>query len=164
MKMPYKPGACEPITRWISNPNVLVVNAEWPYRTVADLSAAIRKDAANLAFGSSGPGQSPHMSSEMFLQRAGIRNVAVETFNGAQPPGTDRFDVIVLSGAVPFVPENLLQRLAPGGRLTAIVGTAPSMTAVMHTRTAENAFTCEPLFDTQVRPLQGFPQPARFAF
>jgi len=98
------------------------------------------------------------------LQRAGIRNVAIETFNGAQPPGTDRFDVIVLSGAVPFVPESLLQRLAPGGRLTAIVGNAPSMTAVMHTRTAENAFTCEPLFDTLVRPLQGFPQPARFAF
>lgn len=86
-KLPYKPEDFVPITLVISNPNVLVVNAESPYRTVADLIAAIRKDAANLSFGSSGPGQSPHMSSEMFLQRAGIRLPHVP-YKGAGPAVT----------------------------------------------------------------------------
>jgi len=98
------------------------------------------------------------------LRRAGVRNVAVEVGNGARPPGTERFDAIVLSGSVPFVPEALLERLNPGGRLIAIVGEEPAMTARLITRTGETGFADEGLFETVARPLKGFPQKARFVF
>jgi protein-L-isoaspartate(D-aspartate) O-methyltransferase len=98
------------------------------------------------------------------LRRAGMRNVAVEVGNGAQPPGTDAFDAIVLSGSVAFVPEVLLGRLAPGGRLIAIVGAEPAMTARLYTRTADDAYAEEGLFETVVQPLKGFPRKERFVF
>ena len=98
------------------------------------------------------------------LRRAGVRNAVVETCNGVRPPGNDRFDVIVLAGSVPFVPKDLLMRLNPGGRLIAIVGEAPAMTAQLLTRTAEDAFTTEGLFETSAKPLVGFPQKERFVF
>ena len=98
------------------------------------------------------------------LRRAGMRNVAVEVGNGAQPPGTDAFDAIVLSGSVAFVPEVLLSRLAPGGRLIAIVGAEPAMTARLYTRTADDAYAEEGLFETVVQPLKGFPRKERFVF
>jgi protein-L-isoaspartate(D-aspartate) O-methyltransferase len=98
------------------------------------------------------------------LRRAGLRNVTVEVGNGAQPPGTDTFDAIVLSGAVAFVPDALLRRLAPGGRLIALVGEEPAMTARLYTRTGEDAFAEEGLFETVVRPLKGFPRKERFVF
>ena len=98
------------------------------------------------------------------LRRAGVRNAVVEQCNGARPPGNARFDVIVLAGSVPFVPKDLLMRLNQGGRLVAIVGEAPAMTAQLLTRTAEDAFTTEGLFETSAKPLAGFPQKERFVF
>ncbi len=87
-KLPYKPEDFAPITMVISNPNVLVVNADSPYQSVADLIAAIRKDpGGNFSFGSSGPGQSPHMTAEMFVQRAGIKLPHIP-YKGAAPAVT----------------------------------------------------------------------------
>ncbi|MFT3800607.1 MAG: tripartite tricarboxylate transporter substrate binding protein [Burkholderiaceae bacterium] len=87
-KLPYKPEDFAPITMVISNPNVLVVNADSPYKSVADLVAAIRKDPnGNFSFGSSGPGQSPHMTAEMFTQRAGIKLPHIP-YKGAGPAVT----------------------------------------------------------------------------
>lgn len=98
------------------------------------------------------------------LERGGVRNAQVETGNGAQPAGEARFEVILLSGSVPFVPETMLQRLAVGGRLAAIVGDAPAMTAQLITRTGEQAFSTENLFETSARRLSGFPAKPAFSF
>ena len=98
------------------------------------------------------------------LRRAGVRNATVETADGAHPPGNDPFDVIVLAGSVGIVPHDLLARLNPGGRLFAIVGQAPAMTAQLITRTGDNAFTTENLFETDARRLRGFPEKERFVF
>ena len=40
-----------------------------------------------------------------------------------------RYDAIVLVGSVPVTPDVLLQQLKVGGRLVAIVGTLPVMSA-----------------------------------
>ena len=93
-----------------------------------------------------------------------MRNATVETADGAHPPGNDPFDVIVLAGSVGIVPHDLLARLNPGGRLFAIVGQAPAMTAQLITRTGDNAFTTENLFETDARRLRGFPEKERFVF
>ena len=98
------------------------------------------------------------------LECAGVRNVLVEPGNGAEPSGNARFEVIVLSGSVPFVPESMLQRLSVGGRLAAIVGEGPAMEAQVITRTTEKSFSAANLFETSAKPLTGFPSKSHFTF
>ncbi len=98
------------------------------------------------------------------LERAGIRNALVEQRDGAQPVGAGSFEVILLSGSVPFVPEALLRRLSVGGRLAAIVGEAPAMQAQLVTRTGPDSFTAENLFETAAPRLHGFPEKDGFRF
>ena len=49
-------------------------------------------------------------------------------------------------------------------RFAAIVGEIPAMTAQLFTRTGEDAFSTEGLFETIAKPLSGFPQKERFVF
>ena len=99
------------------------------------------------------------------LSRTGFSQVTVKLGNGLDElKGAAQFNLIVLSGSVPFVPDIVLQALSAGGRVVAIVGEAPVMTAQLITRTSENRFTAEPLFETIARPLVGFPQKERFVF
>ncbi|MBM3409880.1 MAG: hypothetical protein FJY25_21675 [Betaproteobacteria bacterium] len=62
------------------------------------------------------------------------------------------------------MPDSLLQGLHPGGRIIAIVGEPPVMTAQLITRASEARFTAEPLFETIATPLVGFPRKERFVF
>jgi protein-L-isoaspartate(D-aspartate) O-methyltransferase len=99
------------------------------------------------------------------LSRAGVTNVMLETGNGLrgvlhQAP----YDVIVLTGSVPDLPAALLEQMMPGGRLLAIVGTAPVMRARLHVRRSGGAIEATDLFDTVVAPLREAPAPARFRF
>lgn len=101
------------------------------------------------------------------LRRNGILNVSVEQRSGGDPAaavGDSRFDVIMLSGSVPFVPEAWLQRLNVGGRLAAIVGDEPAMVAQLITRLSDTTFETEGLFDTSVARLSGFPRKPQFSF
>lgn len=98
------------------------------------------------------------------LGRAGVPNVTVERRHGLHAAPGASFDAIVLSGSVPFVPESLLERLEPGGRLAAVVGELPVMTAQLITRLGEREFSAENLFDTVAAPLVDFPQREKFSF
>lgn len=101
------------------------------------------------------------------LRAAGIDNVTIESRDGAAPGplfGDARFDVIVLSGAVAFVPDTWLRHLNIGGRLATIVGELPVMTAQLITRTSETGYDTQVLFDTVARPLVGFPEKDHFRF
>jgi protein-L-isoaspartate(D-aspartate) O-methyltransferase len=98
------------------------------------------------------------------LARCGLASVVVETCNGLDAAAPNTWDLIVLSGSVPFVPESLLQQLSTGGRLIAIVGEPPMMVAQRITRTGQRAFSAEALFDTVATPLDGFPARDRFRF
>jgi protein-L-isoaspartate(D-aspartate) O-methyltransferase len=99
------------------------------------------------------------------LKRAGVTNVSVVQADGSSAALSDGpFDVIVLSGSVAEVPENLLAQLKVGGRLTAIVGAQPVMRAVLVTRTGEQGLERTVLFDTVAQRLSGFTEPTRFRF
>jgi protein-L-isoaspartate(D-aspartate) O-methyltransferase len=99
------------------------------------------------------------------LKRAGVMNATVAEADGASGwPSDAPFDVIVLSGSVPEVPQALLAQLKVGGRLAAIVGHEPVMRAVLVTHTADQGFTRIVLFDTVAQRLQGFAEPSRFQF
>ena len=99
------------------------------------------------------------------LQRAGVTNVDVRVADGSQGAAADGpFDAIVLGGSVAEVPKALLEQLKLKGRLIAIVGTEPIMTATLFTRTGEASWTTQALLDTQAPRLQGFAEPSRFHF
>jgi protein-L-isoaspartate(D-aspartate) O-methyltransferase len=92
-----------------------------------------------------------------------INNVKVELGDGARGwAGT--YDVIVLTGSVPVLPDAFRDALKPGGRLFAIVGDAPAMEATLFTRGASGAPVNADLFETNVAPLQNALQPERFVF
>ena len=98
------------------------------------------------------------------LQRAGMGNVTVEQADGAHYTKRAEFDVVVLSGSVAQIPQDLLQRLKVGGRLTAIVGSEPVMRAQIVTRATETDFRSRDLFDTVAPRLEHFAAPSRFQF
>ena len=99
------------------------------------------------------------------LNRAGITNVSVRHADGSDERATPTaYDVILLSGSVPVVPERLLSRLNPGGRLAAIVGALPVMQAQVLTRAPGSGWTTRVLFETVAKPLRGFAARSTFRF
>lgn len=99
------------------------------------------------------------------LTRAGITNVAVETADGARGlAARGPYDVIVISGGVPAIPEAILKQLRVGGRLAAIVGTAPVMRAQLVTCTAEGIYNTVNMFETVVPMLENFCAEPAFSF
>ena len=98
------------------------------------------------------------------LTRAGIRNARLEVGDGARRWGDGQYDAIVLTGSTPVIPDSWLQQLKPGGRLFAVVGDAPAMTARLVHWTAPGAFSIQDLFETVIAPLRNAAQPERFVF
>ena len=91
----------------ISVPNILVVNSKSPYKTVKELVDAIKADPKGIySFGSSGTGQSPHLSSEMFAQRTGLTMTHIP-YKGMGPAVA-----ALLGGQVTFLIDNLPSSIA----------------------------------------------------
>jgi len=99
------------------------------------------------------------------LRTAGIRNVTLLQGDGAQAPlAESAFDVIVLGGSTPILPQAFLERLAPGGRLFAVLGDAPVMKAVLVRQPIPGSFQPVEIFETMLKPLVNAAQPTRFRF
>jgi protein-L-isoaspartate(D-aspartate) O-methyltransferase len=99
------------------------------------------------------------------LRRNGVTNVEVRHADGAKPlPSGPTFDVIVLSGSVARVPQNLMGSLNIGGRLVAIVGGEPMMRAHFVTRVSEGKWETTQPWDTIAPRLLNFPEPSPFRF
>lgn len=99
------------------------------------------------------------------LQRAGVNNATVEQGDGARGWSAHApYDVIVITGSVPVLPEEFLRQLKVGGRLFAFVGEAPVMAARLVTCVAEGDYQTVTLFESNVAPLLNAPQPERFVF
>jgi protein-L-isoaspartate(D-aspartate) O-methyltransferase len=98
------------------------------------------------------------------LRNAGIQNAEVRQGDGARDAVPDGpFDVIVLSGSVAQVPQNLLSLLRDGGRLGAIVGSDPVMRFTVIQRKGDRFETTSP-WDTIAPRLVNFPEPSSFSF
>ncbi|KQN79535.1 MULTISPECIES: protein-L-isoaspartate O-methyltransferase [unclassified Duganella] len=102
---------------------------------------------------------------EQNLAANGVANVTVELGDGAQGwTNGAPFDVIVVSGSLPELPEALLKQLKVGGRLAVIIGQAPAMKAQLITRTGEAGYDTRTLFETSVKPLLLASRPSAFKF
>jgi len=99
------------------------------------------------------------------LERHGVDNALLEAGDAAR--GWDRhapYDVIVLTGSTPVLPAALLAQLAPEGRLFAVVGEAPAMSARLVTCSGPGEHRSTDLFETVIRPLVNAERPSRFKF
>ncbi|MDF3833348.1 tripartite tricarboxylate transporter substrate binding protein [Cupriavidus basilensis] len=118
--LPYRPQDFVPITDMISFPNVLVVNAQSPIRTVADLTGQLRNQPGQLAYSSAGIGQTTHLTAELFRMRTGTEVIHVP-YKGSTPATT-----ALLAGETTFMFDNLTQALPHirAGKLRALAVTS----------------------------------------
>lgn len=98
------------------------------------------------------------------LSEQGVDNAAVVIGPLADGyPKQCPYNVIVLNGAVPEVPERLLDQLADGGRLVAILDRGPVGKAHIYVRHGSVA-SGKLAFDASVKPLPGFERETAFTF
>ena len=95
----------------------------------------------------------------------GIQNVQFHAGDASEGwPAQAPYDVILLTGSVPVLSDSFQKQLGIGGRLLAVIGESPVMTAYLITRVAEHAFNSVGLFETAIAPLRNVKQPERFVF
>jgi len=93
--------------------------------------------------------------------------VNVTTVNGDGVHGLEQnapYDVIAVTGSLPYLDESLQRQLDVGGRMFVIVGEAPVMEALLVTRTGQQDWTTEALFETDLPALQDDVAPGGFEF
>jgi protein-L-isoaspartate(D-aspartate) O-methyltransferase len=98
------------------------------------------------------------------VERHGADNVTLEIGDAARGwPAHAPYDAIVLTGSTPLLPPSFVEQLARGGRLFAVVGEAPAMTAriIVSSGTGWRSTT---LFETVISPLVNAERPSRFRF
>ncbi|HEX2531038.1 MAG TPA: protein-L-isoaspartate O-methyltransferase [Burkholderiaceae bacterium] len=106
---------------------------------------------------------------ETNLAAYGITNVNVALGDGARGwtgsgNNSAPYDVIVISGSLPILPDAFLEQVKVGGRLFAIIGEAPIMSAQLITRTSDTGYDTVKLFETCVKPLRNALTPSHFKF
>lgn len=99
------------------------------------------------------------------LRAEGFDNITFvidDAANGFQQGGP--YDAIILTGSVPELPESFKKSLKPGGRLFAVIGTAPVMEATLISRVSSSQFSSEVLFETVIPELENVMRAERFIF
>ncbi|SDD84331.1 Bug family tripartite tricarboxylate transporter substrate binding protein [Belnapia rosea] len=99
--MQYQPGDLIPISGMLRGPNVLVVNPAVPVRSVPEFVAYLRKNPDRLSYGTSGLGQSVHISGVLFHQLIGLPGTAAH-FRGSSPA-----QVSLIANDVQYMFDNL---------------------------------------------------------
>ncbi|QID16962.1 protein-L-isoaspartate O-methyltransferase [Nitrogeniibacter mangrovi] len=99
------------------------------------------------------------------LKNAGVENVIVEEGDGAEGwAARGPYDVIVVSGGMPMLPQAFKEQLKVGGRLIAFIGEAPLMVAKLVTCVSEGKFETVDLFENVVPMLKNAKRVDSFRF
>jgi tripartite-type tricarboxylate transporter receptor subunit TctC len=96
-------------------PNVLVVPAASPYKTLADLLAAARAKPDAINFGTSGPGSMAHLAGEMIMRQAKVKMTQIP-YKGGGLAVTDLIAGqinMMVSDALPVAQHIKTRRLRP---------------------------------------------------
>jgi protein-L-isoaspartate(D-aspartate) O-methyltransferase len=94
----------------------------------------------------------------------GIARVSVETGDALAREFESAYEIVAVTGSLPVPSRALEQALVIGGRMFVTLGTGPAMEACRVTRTGEDSWLSEPLFETRVPPLILKAAPSRFIF
>lgn len=106
-KLPYDPKDFTGISTVASVPNVLVVNASVPVKTLPEYIAWAKAGAGKLSYASAGTGSSPHLSMEMLKSAAGIDLTAIPYKGGAAALQD------VIAGHVPTIMGSVGESIGP---------------------------------------------------
>jgi protein-L-isoaspartate(D-aspartate) O-methyltransferase len=98
------------------------------------------------------------------LTACGVRGAEVLEADALSYESPVRFDVVAITASLPLYDTRFQQWLKVGGRLFVVVGEAPVMEARLVTRTAEDTWTHQGLFETVIDPLVNAVRPPLFTF
>ena len=115
------------ITVAVASPNVLVVPAESPHKSVADVIAYLKANPGKMTFASAGNGSSDHLTAELFWQQTGTSGVHVP-YKGGAPAHTD-----LMGGQVnaSFQNINAVVQYIKAGKMRALAITSPQRSPVL---------------------------------
>jgi protein-L-isoaspartate(D-aspartate) O-methyltransferase len=98
------------------------------------------------------------------LRKLAVNNaLLIEGALAAGAPSHAPFDAIILEGAMPQVPQALLEQLKDGGRLVGVIAEGAFGRAEVWRRSGRT-FDARPAFDAGAGPLPGFSRRAEFVF
>ena len=120
-KMPYAADALQPLSLVLLAPNMLIVPANSPFKTVNDLIAKAKAEPGKINFASGGSGTVQRLASELFRQKLNLDMVHVPYKSGG-PAIAD-----VMGGQVDFMFSTIAASypLVASGKLRALVMSSP---------------------------------------
>ena len=121
----YKADQLQPVSNLIRIPNIISAHPSVPIKSIAEMIAYIKANPDKLTYGSSGIGQSPHLTMAWLLQLTGLKMVHVP-FRGAGPALQ-----AALGGDIQILSDNLFPTLpqVQDGKLNALAVTTPERSA-----------------------------------
>ncbi|MDC2860805.1 MULTISPECIES: Bug family tripartite tricarboxylate transporter substrate binding protein [unclassified Delftia] len=115
------------ITVAVQSPNVLVVPAASPHKSVADVVAHLKAHPGKMSFASAGHGSSDHLTAELFWQQTGTQGVHIP-YKGGAPAHAD-----LIGGQVDASFQNInavIQHIR-AGKMRALAVTSPRRSPVL---------------------------------
>lgn len=157
MLHPREEGRLLQAVKPLPNEKVLVINSNSGYVTallasMADEVIAIDSNAELVATASEN------------LAVLNINNVTVNCKDAFEANQTAPYDVIVILGSMQLISESFKQLLKIGGRMFCIIGKEPTMEALLITRTNNNEWQEEGLFEACIPALENMPEAEQFHF
>jgi tripartite-type tricarboxylate transporter receptor subunit TctC len=120
-KLPYDPVAdFAPITLATTSPLMLLVPASLPAKDVKEFIAYAKANPGKLNYGSSGPGSSPHLATELLMSLTGMQLTHIP-YKGIAPAvtallaGDVQFSIVPIAVGMPHVKAGKLRALGTGG-------------------------------------------------
>jgi len=98
------------------------------------------------------------------LEDSGISNFDLQVMDATQQLPDGKYDVIAVTGSIEAFDPRFVMALTDGGRLFAVVGSAPNMEARLVQRIGENDWQTSSLFETELPALVNAELPPKFSF
>ena len=98
------------------------------------------------------------------LEDSGTRDVGLLTMDATKELPDAQYDAIAVTGSIQSFDPRFVMSLKPGGRLFVVVGDAPAMDVRLVTRTGDNEWKTDSLFETSLKPLVNSNLPPQFSF
>src|SRR6202158_1612936 len=123
----YDAASFAPIALIAETPQLLVINAQLPFKTVAELVAYAKANPGKLNYSTGGSGTLPHLAAELFKKQTGTQIVHVP-YKGGGPAL-----IAVVAGEVQmtFDPLATSLQLIEDGRLRALAAAGPKRIAAL---------------------------------
>ena len=94
-----------------------------------------------------------HQTASSIMDKYTQGNVKLELGDGLKEVSGQNYDVIVLTGSLPTIPDFMKNKLAKNGRMIGVFGRHPIMSAVLISRRKDSLFDEAKIFETYISPL-----------